>query len=465
VPDPYDDLDQVPPAGPGGVRRRILILYQDQRPLAIALSTAAVSLVLVCLFAYLLVRAGAPEPDLLPETGDGDQAVEDGDTFVYEAVSAAETISITLETPAVLAVGPEAFSVQPVAPSQDAIWLPEAPDATTAVWLYGSVINYVFGIEATRDNRALLEGLALGDEIVVTTRSGSATTFAVSSREQVAVDRPDLLAQHAPGATLILLESGSASERLVVQARYVSSDVAEEVAAGRVVSLGETAQLENLQVTVNGVSYLYDRPEAPAGFAYYLIDYHLQNVGAAAVDSTELSMVLADDLGNLYALNPVASRLGNSPPLGGPIAPGQEIDASAGYQIPATLQSQTVRWQVTLIPTGSQIQVNIAFQDVVEPQQGTSVQLQEAEVSVDGTGVLLTGQISNVGTQPLVVSPDNLVLQSEGTVYLMLSTNPAFPWVIAPGESQAFAVTFQRPAGDTAIFTALNQPFQLNGLR
>jgi hypothetical protein len=60
---------------------------------------------------------------------------------------------------------------------------------------------------------------------------------------------------------------------------------------------------------------------------------------------------------------------------------------------------------------------------------------------------------------------DDVTLTSEGTNYLMLSTSPAFPWVFSPAQRQPFAVTFQRPAGSTAIFTILNRSFQLTGLR
>jgi hypothetical protein len=55
---------------------------------------------------------------------------------------------------------------------------------------------------------------------------------------------------------------------------------------------------------------------------------------------------------------------------------------------------------------------------------------------------------------------------ADGSTYLMLSTNPAFPWAVAAGQTRQFTVTFQRPLqSDSAIFTVLNQPFQLSNLQ
>ncbi|MGH2538557.1 MAG: DUF4352 domain-containing protein, partial [Candidatus Promineifilaceae bacterium] len=235
--------------------------------------------------------------------------------------------------------------------------------------------------------------------------------------------------------------------------------------AGRVVEIGQTAQLENLQITVNSVSYLYNRPEAPAGFAFFLIDYQFQNVGAEAVEPAELSLVLADELGNLYALNPVASQLGNFPPLSESVAPGPLIQATAGYQIPAGLSTPLLRWQVSRLDTGSQIQVNIAFGQVVGQGEQAAVEVEGAEVSLDGASLMIEGEITNLSEQPLVVDANEMSLVSDGAVFLVVATSPAFPWVVSPGESLAYALTFQRPPGSAAVFTVANQPFQLNGLR
>lgn len=71
-----------------------------------------------------------------------------------------------------------------------------------------------------------------------------------------------------------------------------------------------------------------------------------------------------------------------------------------------------------------------------------------------------------MGEQPLVISEENISLRTaDGASYLLLSTNPAFPWSIPSGQALQFRVTYQSPPADSAIFTVLNQPFQLTSLR
>ena len=80
--------------------------------------------------------------------------------------------------------------------------------------------------------------------------------------------------------------------------------------------------------------------------------------------------------------------------------------------------------------------------------------------------MLVVGQITNVGEETVIVDVTDISLTSAtGTVFLKLSTNPAFPWTVPPGQTLLFGVTFQRPLGSDATFTVLNQSFQLSGIR
>ena len=176
-------------------------------------------------------------------------------------------------------------------------------------------------------------------------------------------------------------------------------------------------------------------------------------------------MVLIDDLGNQYALNTIAAQVGGYPMLRGSIEPGQTVLATAGYQIPEGLNSRFLRWQVSRLDTGSQIQVNIPFGEQRAVAEQALTQIQEATISEDGSSLVIVGQITNFGDSEMIVDVNDLSLTSQGTVFLMLSVNPAFPWQVSPGQTNQFLVTFQRPLGDNAVFTVLNQSFQLTGLR
>jgi len=122
--------------------------------------------------------------------------------------------------------------------------------------------------------------------------------------------------------------------------------------------------------------------------------------------------------------------------------------------------------QVMRQDTGAGVQINIPFsaRNAVEE---TNISLQSVEVSEDRANLIMTGQITNNGGQPVVVAQSDVTLRTpDGASYLILSSNPPFPWTIPAGQTLLYVVTFQRPvAADSAVFTVLNQPFQLNNLQ
>ncbi len=447
-----------------GWQARLRPLLSNQPALIVVIIATVGSLALLCLFAYLLTRSDE-ETEPTPTPSEIIESEVDTDIFEYVAVSDSGAISVTMETPIFIRIGGEEFTVQAEVVPEDEPWDPEVPNETTAIWVYGSVINYIFGLDNTKDNKELLESMALGDEIVLTSRSGASTTFTLSSRQSLSRANRDTLAQRSPAVTIILDSDDPEELRLTVKGRYAASDLKNVSVNEQVVELGETAQLEGLQITANSVSYQAGRVEVPNGFMFYTVDYQAQNVGVARVDSGQLNMVLIDDLGNQYALNPIASQLGNYPMLSGTLEPGETSIATAGYQIPLGLNSRFLRWQVSRLDSGSQIQVNIPFAEQQAAAQQANTQIQEANISEDGSSLIIVGQITNFGEQELIVDVGDLSLTSQGTVFLMLSVNPSFPWRVGAGQTIQFLVTFQRPLADTAVFTVLNQSFQLTGLR
>lgn len=443
-------------------------LFGDRAPLFIALIAVFIGLCLLCAFAVILIR------------GDGVSGVADGeaptpfpspaalqDDVIIAGVSGSTPISLPLMIPTTLRVGGETFTVRPEPVDEDGAWSPDVSEQDTALWVYGSLINYIVGLPNTGENRDLLENLGAGAEIQLVMRGGNPLTFSVTSREMVASNRTDIYAQNMPGITLILLRA-SGGERLVVQGDYVVDPAAADAdgGPGNVVELGETAQLDDLRLTVTGASSLFDRPEAPTGFAFYLVDFQVQNVGAEPIDLSAMRFVLVDDLGNQYARSGQASQLGANPAPSGTLLPDESRQATAGYQIPVGLSSATLTWVAGREGSSSQVRVTIPFAGGSENAGvNATITLQNAEVSPDGTSLIVAGEIANNGDQPVVVSESQVSLTSNGTLHLMLSTSPAFPWVIPPGQTVPFSVSFQRPASNQAVLTLFNRPFQLSGLR
>ncbi len=440
------------------------------RGLAVLIVVGVVGLILIVVFGVLLLRSlnqaggvvegGTPTP--FPE-GVGGQVGRDESLVV--GVSDSSTVSVTLDIPVSLQVNGRIYTVQPQTLTADGIWSPQGLGDGTAVWVYGSIINYVLGMTAADENRTHLEQLVPGDQIVLTTRGGTEYRFVFDSRNLFAANDRDIFAQNMPGITLALLGDDNSQERLVIRGTYIVPEA--NSGAGDIFSLGETAQLENLQVTVTGATYIPDRPEVPPGFAFVLIDYQLQNLGLTALDTGNLQLLLLDEIGNQYALSGVASQLGNNPPLGGFINANQIVEATVGYQVPVGLASDTLNWIMRRTGSGSQVTVSVPFPGGSRAAQSVSVTLQSVTISPDGTSLIISGQVLNLGDQLAVVSEQNISLRTnDGATYLLLSTNPAFPWSVNAGQAQNFTVTYQRPLNaDTAVFTILSQPFQLSPLR
>jgi hypothetical protein len=436
---------------------------------------ALVALVAACIMGFMLLRP------LIGGEGDGDGQSETSGTVsageptpfpqgtaapagqpIVVGVSESGTFSVTLDAPSTLDVLGSQWAVVPQNIGADGLWNPEVSE-DSAAWINGAIVNYVFGLEGNEANRTLMEGLAPGDQMTVASRGGVTHTFNFDSRAQVAASDRSIFNQQTPGITLILLDGG-AEDRLVVRGRY-------EVAAtspttGNVIQLGETAQLGDAQITPQASSFLTNRPEAPVGFGFFLIDFVMQNVGLSAIDTSAYRFTLSDELGNQYALNPIASRLGNNPPLTGFINAGQSVTATAGYQIPAGLVSPNLIWTI-IAPDGSQVQASLPFTAGGAAGQSAVVSLQQATITPDLNNLIIVGQVTNVGAQPLVIAPEDISLRTPaGSDYLLLATNPPFPWTVPPNQTLQFAVTYQRPIGSaSAIFTLLGQPFELSGLQ
>lgn len=444
-------------------------------PLILAIVATAIGLLIVCAAAFFLLRDANVGPfaqnatvtPFAPNVGAATRV-----SLIVADVSDSPGISLTLNSPTTLTVGGKSFVVVPENVDQTGKWEPTFPDDSTAVWVFGTVVNYALGLDDSGENRRVLESLQAGDEVRLRTQSGAEYVFVVTTREIVPNNQADIFSQHSPSITMVMVGS-EGGDRLVVRGDFQvteggTASGGQAPAAGSTVELGDTAQLGDFRFTVNSVTSLFDRPESPPGFMFFLVNYQIQNAGNTILDTANLRFELNDEFGNRYALNSVASQLGTSPPLFGSLNPGEVRDATAGYQLPVGLTSPTLIWVVSQVndPAGQQVRVRIPFA-VAGSDSGQNVLVvpQSAEVSLDGTSVTVVGQLTNTGEQPLIVDDAAVTLTSDGTLYLKLSTNPSFPWVVPPGQTMTFSVAFQRPLSSEAVFTVLGQPFLLSGLR
>jgi len=118
----------------------------------------------------------------------------------------AGSIPLTLTAPSGIEIKGRQFKVIPVEVAKGA-WPYQRGTLAgdKAVWVYGTLINYVIGLEASPDATMLLQDLTEADVIKLTTYSGRAVLFRYSGRQWVTVDKTDVFRQMRPGLTLVLL--------------------------------------------------------------------------------------------------------------------------------------------------------------------------------------------------------------------------------------------------------------------
>jgi hypothetical protein len=446
--------------------------FSGRLPIIILSVLVIISLIAVCALGYSLLRSSQGDSDgeangePTPFPAVVGPAPSAGDPIVY-GISDTSTVSVTLDLPASLSISGRQLPVQQVTINPDGTWSPPLANDDSAGWVYGSIINYIMAMDDSDQNRTLLESLVPGAQMILTTQSGADFVFEFESSSSVAVNDQSIFRQLTPGLTLILMEAGQ-DQRLVAKGRYLltESGGASDNSSNSV-GVGETAQLSNVQFTVTGVTYHPNDPNAPPGFSFFVVDFQILNAGTTAVDVSQFQLTLIDEVGNQYALNPVAGRLGENAPLtGGFLNAGEALPLSVGYQVPDGLVSSSVTMTVVRRDTGDQVLVNIPYSGG-NAAQATTITLQSVTVSEDLTSMTLTGQVINNGDQTVVITQENVTLRTpDGASYLLLATNPPFPWTVSPGQTLQYGVTFQKPQNqDTAVFTILNQPFQLTNLR
>lgn len=420
---------------------------------------------------------GDAEPTPFPESvaagggipgGQGGEGGAATPVAIVYGISDTATVSVTLDAPITLSVTDREFVVLPQSLNPDGSWSPGVSTESAAGWVFGSIINYIFGLQPTSANRELMNNLVPGNELMLTLQSGAEFLFEAEGSARVPREDSSIFNQLTPGMTLVLLDEDG-EELQVVKGRFVQTITAANQTAGGItqVALGEPAQLDGLQVTINNATFLPNHPDAPPGFGFLILDGILQNTATTPLDAGNVQVVLVDESGNQYVLNPVAGRLGSNPPLtGGFLTANQPLGFTVGYQLPLGLSSATLTARVVRRDTGAQVQIGVPFGGG-SGAQDSQIALQSVEISEDLTTLTLTGQISNNGTQSLVVAREDVTLRTaDGASYLILSSNPPFPWTVPAGQTLLYVVSFQRPQNaDAAVFTILNQPFQLNSLR
>ncbi len=137
---------------------------------------AVIALIMACVFGFMLYRQFTEDSSNSSDTGPPPFPTQEvlgncnnvGQPIV-KVIDSSQTISVTVDVPVTVRVANQDFAMQTQCVPSGWTWTPPEMGEGTAVWLYGSIINYIVALPDVGQNRASLEQLTPGDEIVLTT--------------------------------------------------------------------------------------------------------------------------------------------------------------------------------------------------------------------------------------------------------------------------------------------------------
>jgi len=200
---------------------------------------------------------------------------------------------------------------------------------------------------------------------------------------------------------------------------------------------------------------------------YYLVEFSVENVGTAPLDSGAFNMRLRDNAGGEYLLSPTASAAGKNGPLVGEVEPGVTAQGTAGYVVPDALVGPTLTWVFNPQP-GSELRasVSIPFQTGEQPTSVAQANVAITDAFLNGAGdaLIIEGEVENTGTGPLTVEVDDINLSSSAGMSDLRMAAPPLPWTVEPSQTQVIELQFERPAASTVLLMLLGYSFEIRGL-
>lgn len=390
-------------------------------------------------------------------------------TTVTRVFDAAPTVAPTLEAalladivdssgvktgivaPRTLDIVGVSFVVQPVQITTGDWPLPLEERAVS--WVYGTVVNYVMGLQATPANKDLLKGLKPGDELLLRMSTGATYRFAFADSVRVSPQTTEVFRQSRPALTLVLLEDSGEETRVVLRANYIAASelgLAPEQAEIKA-ALGETVTLsEAVQVTAQGIGLLA-RPGAPPGYVYQAVAYQVKNIGDLALSTTSFKHHIESSLMN-YPIVAVPHEENPYPLIPETLAAGAVFSTTAIYAVPQTALAEGLAWEFSPGPTGARVRVTLP------PYGGRLAPLVEVTaVQLGGQHLQATFAIS-AALNALELGPNDIDLN--GATFS--PTGNFFPWRVPAGGSSEFLLLLTPGDSQRVTVSLLQQGFEFD---
>jgi hypothetical protein len=385
-------------------------------------------------------------------------------------------VQVMVALPERLIVGGAVFPVQ--AEDVAAGSWPTAPETDdTASWAFGTLVNFVFSLAPTPENRALISGLETGDAISLDMSTGIMLNFSVSAVTTGAGDEAFLLSQTSPRLTLALL-AGDPSQRVVLTAPYFDDEprVIDEAVGAAIGLVGTPIVKGPVRVTVLE-NYIVAGGQAglPGGTGYVLLDVTVENIGTEVLEPRYFQTFLSAGSGNRYPLTFAAEQYAHYGFPTEPLGPGETVIGSYGYLVTANLQGE-FRWVFNPQPASENwvlVPISADLPPIAPTPQPTpvagfavvTVQTNDVFVNRDDGVLDIMLRVENTSGGVVRITADDISLTSfsDGELTLVAPA-PPLPWMIEPGELKLFQLQYQIPSSNSALLTVQGYSFSIENL-
>jgi len=442
-------------------RRQLLIL--------IIISGAILLFIAVVILVYLGLRGAGQDPEV---TATPTEVIEPTATTLTQVspvpVPSCETIissgdaEVSVALPVSLTVGGAVYPVEPIVPQEDAWTYPEGRSGS-GVWVCGTVINYVVGLQPTPANQDLIGNLAPGSELTLQLSSGTVLHFRFAERRDVEPGADEALSQQQPRLTVVL--AGTESWQVALADYAAEAESVVPPPAGVTAEVGQPVEVGQARVTVSR-GYVDRNADLAPATAYYLVAFTVENIGDSPLSADTFSKQLRDSIGNVYLVSAAASGAGEDGPLTGQIEPGASAQGTAGYVVPDPLPAGELTWIFSPGPSAPNARVMVPYEGgtpdgiPVQPE----VMVVDAFLGDDGTTLIIEGEVWNKGTEPLAVEREDIRLSSSAGMSELATEAPPLPWTIEPGERQVIELQYPKPDASTVLLELLGYSFEIGGL-
>ena len=357
--------------------------------------------------------------------------------------------SLLTVRPKSLSISGTTFPVVAVAPEQGRLPLPSSQQSV-ALWVHGTLINYVIGLPANDVNESLLAGLSSSARISLVLDNGTVLVFGSAQSQRIATNDLSPMSQDRPGLTVMLLGANT-TDRLVVHARHLPEDSLP--ADGQKT---DDVRLKVLDTVVLGEI---------GGKTTFIVEYEVVNEGPVGIDPAVFDMVLEDASGKRYMLDAETSTRGQYGASKEEIEAGKSTRRSAGYIIPKDIATPLTWLFRADTQSPNVLRQILPFKPPPSEPAIPDVVLTDVFLDSQFDVIVISGSVFNDGELNLEVTANDMHLSAGTGEGVLQAASPPLSWTIAPGASQEFEIQFTIPQDtDTVLLDILRFAFEIEGL-